>query len=136
MLFPYYFLDDKLDITKFSRPATHYIGTMREISFHLFLPHYKITVEIAGLDNSTAHIATVFFSDIRRDKDGSIVGREEAIFPLLDIRFKDNPDVGAIFTVLDNYRGSFTSSSAKETVDKLCNLIKLVFKLDHLKAFL
>ena len=135
MLFPYYFLDDKLDVTKFSKPATHYIGTMREISFHLFLRHYKMTVEIARLDNSTAHIATVFFSDIKRCEEGALT-HEEAIFPLLDSRFKESDIVKAIFTVMDNYRGSFTSSSSKETVDKLCNLLKFIFKVDHLKAFL
>lgn len=135
MLFSYYFTGDKIDVAKFRKQAAKYIVDMQEVSFHIFLPHYKMVLETATMPNSTAHILTAQISDLRRRKDGTIE-REEAIFPLLDNRFKENEEIKKIFTVLDNYRGSVSSKDVNETIDRLCRIIKLLYKLDHLKAFI
>ena len=134
MLFTYTF-GEKLDLTEFRKQAAHYLGNMREITYHIYLPHYKMVVEAATIDNSTAHIVTIYMTDIRRDHDGEII-KEENIYPLLDTRFKESKDIQAIFTLVYYYRGSFVSNSTKESADKLCQLIKLIHKLNHLKAFL
>ena len=134
MLFTYTF-GEKLDLTRFQKQAAHYMGSMNEINYHIYLPHYKMTVESAMVANSTAHIATVAIYDIKRDDDGEIK-RENAIFPLFDTRFKESKDIQAIFTVNDNYRGSFTSNNTRDTVEKICRVIKYLYKIDILKAFL
>lgn len=135
MLFSYYFLGDKLDLTKFHKQAAYYIGQMSEITYHFFLQNYKIVVEISRVDYSTEHVATVYFTNIFRDKDGDIE-QEDPIYPMKDNRFKENPDVQLIFTMPDEYRGSVISSSAIWTVEKLSNLLKLLYKIESLKAFI
>lgn len=134
MLFTYIF-NERLDLAGFRKQAAHYMGKMNEINYHLYLPHYKIMVESAMVANSTAHIATVSLLDIKQNKDGEIVS-ELAIFPLFDFRFKESEDIQAIFSVKDNYRGSFTSNSTQDTVEKICRVMNLVHKIDKLKAFL
>jgi len=138
MLFTYTF-GEKLDLTRFRKQAAHYMGNMNEINYDLYLPHYKIKIESSTVKtkatNSNAHIATISIFDIKRDDDGEIK-REEVIFPLLDSRFKESKDIQAVFLINDTYRGNFISNSTQDTVEKLCCVIKLVHKIDHLKAFL
>jgi len=134
MLFNYTF-GEKLDLTRFQRQAAHYIAHMPEVSFHCDLPHYRVVVEVSGIENSSKHLATIFISDIERDKDGEIVN-ENAVWPLLDTRFKESKDIQAVFTAQDEWRGIFESASANDTAEKISRIVKHVHKIDHLKAFL
>lgn len=134
MLFTYTF-GEKLDLEKFRRQAAHYIGKMREVSYNLYLPHYKVVLEISGLDNSKEQIITVMLLDLKRDSNGW-VHSGEAIYPLEDVRFKNNPDIQAVFTATNNFRGSFSVADPLDGVEKICRVVKLLHKLDHLKAFL
>lgn len=133
MLFRYDF-GEKLDLTKFHKQAMHYIGTMRELTYELVLPDYKIHVEIVTLDNSNCHAVSLQFSDIFRDSDKEITG-DKIVIPLIDTRFKESKIIQELFTI-DNYKAYFDSNSTLDTVDKLSKVIKLVHKINHLKCFL
>jgi hypothetical protein len=134
MLFSYTF-GEKLDLTRFRKQAIHYMGKMDEATYHLYLPHYKMTVESAKKSNSTAHIITITLSDIKRDSDKEITS-EWKVVPLLDTRFKDNFDIQNIFTMPPGYGGIFTTSNTEEAVEIICRVLKYIHKLNHLKAFL
>lgn len=134
MLFHYYFLGDKLDLTKFRKQAIHYMERLRQIQYGLFLPRYKVSVEIDGVDNSTEHMATITLADIVRDEDKNIINIL-TVYPLLDTRFKESKDIKSIFDI-NSYRGTFTSASVVHTVDKICSLIKYLYKIENLKVFL
>jgi hypothetical protein len=125
--------DEKLDLSKFRQHAIHYIGRMREITYHLSLKNHKILLEIAS-SNDLDHIITVTFFDLKRDVDGEII-QERVIIPMVDTRFKESNIIKELFPV-DNYRGTFESSKVKITVDKICELTKLIHKINYLKVFL
>jgi hypothetical protein len=125
---------EKLDLTKFKKQGAHYIGSMRELTYNFFLPEFKVVAEIITPDNSSGHLVTVYFFELVRAKDRTIEA-EKAVIPLIDTRFKEIKDIQSLFKI-DHYKANFDSNNAKDTVDKLCNLVRLVFKINSLKAFL
>jgi hypothetical protein len=133
MLFPIR-VGEKLDLSKFRKQATHYIDLMREITYHVYLPNYKVIVEIVLAEKTTKHLVTMWIVEIFLDQDKEIKN-EKVILPLNDMRFKENKDIQSIFE-MDNYKAYFNSSSAADTTDKICRIVKLVHKINHLKAFL
>lgn len=124
---------EKLDLSNFRKHAAHYIGKMRELTYHLVLPNYKILIEIASPDDQ-AHLVTLSFFDIKRDQDGEMLS-EHVIIPLVDTRFRETKIIKDIFPV-DHYRATFSSTNKIVTVERICQLTKLVHKINHLKAFL
>jgi hypothetical protein len=134
MLFTYYFLGDKLDLTKFRKQANHYISTMSEITFSLYLPDYKINAEIAVAGHSNSHCVSLWINDLIRDSENEIVN-SAIVVPLTDNRFMDIKMVQEIFPI-DNYKALLTSNSIVKTVEDICQLTKLVFKINSLKVFI
>jgi hypothetical protein len=134
MRYRYDFVGDKLDLPKFQKQAAYYIGHMREVNYEIFLKNYKLLVEIATPDNCTGHIVTLSMHDLKRDSDGDI-SSEKVIIPLIDTRFKESKIIKEFF-VIDNYKAHFESNNVSLTVDKISQLIKLLFKINSLKAFL
>jgi hypothetical protein len=129
-------IDQKLDLSKFRKQALNYLGRIRELNYHFYLPAYKIIVETATVDDSTAHHVTIYFSEIWRDQDKEIK-REQRIFPATDTRFAESKIVKTIWNpVVRSDIGYFISNSVAETTDKICQVVKLVFKINSLKAFL
>jgi hypothetical protein len=127
-------IGEKLDLTRFRKHASVYIGQMRELTYNLHLPDYKVVAEIVTPDNCNGHMVTLFFFDIEKDEDGNIVN-EKVVIPLTDTRFKEIKEIQNLFTI-DHYKTHFDSNSAINTVDKICRLVKLVHKINHLKVFL
>lgn len=134
MLFRYDF-GEKLDITKFNVQARHYIGQIRQIEYHLVLSHYKLVVNIDTPDGITSHLVTVKLSSLNRDKDNEIES-EQTIYPLADARFQDLKIFQEIWA--DRYRlvGGWASNSSATTVDKIIVLLKIVHKINNLRAFI
>jgi len=91
-------------------------------------------VEIARPDDSNGHMVTVYFYEIKRDSDGEITN-EKIIIPLIDTRFKELRDIQDVF-VIDHYKAHFDSNSAAMTIEKICKLLKVIHKINNLKAFL
>lgn len=134
MNFRYDFVGDKLDLTRYTKQAIAYIGAMREVDYTIYFKHYKMRVEIARMANSSAHLATVYFFDLIRDESGEITG-EKVIIPMIDTRFKESQSIKDLWG-LDHYKGHFESGSAVATVEKINKVIKLIYKIENLKAFL
>jgi hypothetical protein len=133
MLFRYEF-GDKLDLSVFRKQATAYISAFRELSYHLVFPDFRIEVEIVSPDDSNAHLATLHFSAIKKDADGNVI-EAHAIFPRSDLRFKEIKVINDTFP-LDHYKTTIESHNVSKTVDTMCQLAKIVHKINHLKAFL
>lgn len=133
MLFRYEF-SQKLDLSIFRKQAAHYISNFRELTYHLVLNDFRIEIEIATPDSTNAHLVSMHIADLVRDEDGEII-RATAVFPKSDLRFKEIPEIAEAFPI-DHYKASFESNSVSYTVDKICFIAKLLFKINNLKAFL
>ena len=133
MLFRYEF-GEKLDLHIFRKQANAYISNFRELSYHLVFPHYRIEVEIVSPDDSTAHLATIHFAEIKKDADGEIISAN-AIFPHSNSLFQDIKSITDMFP-MDHYKTTIESHSVAKTVDTICHLAKFVHRINNLKAFL
>jgi hypothetical protein len=132
MLFTYYFLSDTLDLDKFKKQANYYTATISEIAYHLYLPDYLITIEMVRNDNT--HGVSLWISEIVRNEEDEIEDNK-IIFPLNDNRLKDIKLIEEIFPI-DHYKANFTSNKISETIDKICGLTKLMFKINKFKTFI
>jgi hypothetical protein len=132
MLFRYDFTLP-LDLQRFKKQATHYIGQMREVSYDLFLPEYKLAVEIVGMDNSNSHRMSFWIFEIKRDEEGYII-KDNVIVPLLDDRFKEIKDVQELW-INHDYKAHIESNSVVKTVSQICSILKLISKINRLKVF-
>ena|SRR6266404_3603028 len=135
MLFRYD-LGQKPDLSKFRKQAMHYIGTMRELSYDLTIPDFRVRVNIATPDDANAHNVSIEIHDIHRDKASSneIIG-SKTVIPMIDTRFNEIKLIQEMFP-RDHYVASFVSNSAQETVNRICQLMKLVSKINGLRAFI
>jgi hypothetical protein len=127
-------IKEKLDLSKFRKQATHYLGQMRELSYHFYLPNYRVLVESVSLDDTTAHLVTLWIEEIKRDTDYEIL-TGKAVIPIIDTRFKESKIIQELFPN-DHYKSSFQSNNTSDTVNKICQVVKLVYKINNLKAFL
>jgi len=134
MQFRYDFVGDKLDLSRYTKQAVAYIGAMREVDYSIYFKHYKMRVEIARLANSSEHAVTVYFFEITRDDAGEITG-EKVIIPLIDTRFRESNIIKDLWKI-DHYKAHFDSSSSAITVERINQVIKLIYKIENLKAFL
>lgn len=129
-----YDFGEKLDLTRFKKQAPYYIGQMRELTYNCYLADYKVVAEISTPDGSTTHRVSYYFMELTRNPDGTIQD-QRAVLPRSDTRFREIKVIQSIFPI-DGYKAYFDSNSAQNTVDKLCDLITLVHKINHLKAFI
>lgn len=106
---------------------------MREVTYDLYTSHYKMRVEIVRPDKSTTHLVTIFIFELERDKDNELVS-EVIVIPLIDMRFKEFQEIKDTFQI-DNYKAHFDSNSVEMTVDKICRILKIIHKINNLKAF-
>ncbi|CAM6004246.1 unnamed protein product [Sphagnum balticum] len=123
-----------LDLTRFKRQAPNHIKTIAKLNFLFLLNEFKVVAEVETPAGSHGHSVTVYFFEVTRDKDFDITS-EKAIIPLVDTRFKELTGIKEIFTI-DHYKAHFDSSNAQETVDKLCNLLRIVHKINQLLIYL
>lgn len=133
MQFRYNF-GEKLDVSRFKKQAPHYISLAKPVEYDLYLPHYRLRVEVNTPEDSNGHDVLLSFSEITRDGDGEII-REHIISPANDSRFKEFREIKNIFTVSD-YKAAFNSNSSVDTVDKICSIIKILSKINNLTVFL
>ena len=134
MLFTYYFLAETLDLSKFRKQANHYTAVMREITYHLYLPDYMITAEIVRSDDDNSHGVSLWLSEIVRDEENEIENNQ-TIFPLNDNRFKDIKLIEDIFPI-DHYKAIFTTNRISTTIEEICELTKLMFKINKFRTFI
>lgn len=137
MKFRYDFVADKLDrsnMSRFKKQATHYIGTMRQLTYSIYFRTYVIDVDIVRPDDSNAHQVDITICDIIKNGEGEVV-RNRTITPSNDLRFKSFKVINDMFP--DNQdTASFESNSAEFTVKQIAELIKILYKINNLRVFL
>jgi len=135
MQFRYDLVADKLDLIRWQKQAKHYISKgMQRLTYHIYFKHYKIRANISTPSDSTAHLVELTLMETHRDKTFEIQAFLN-IQPTLDTRFKENKDIVQYFEP-GSVTGYFESNSAQHTVDQLSKIIKYVYKIENLKAFL
>ena len=137
MQFRYDFVADKLDLSRFQKQVIKQIDQIHQIDhiiYNLYVLGYKIRVDINSIKNSTAHMIEFIIMEIQRDNDGEIK-YYKVIKPTEDLRFKNITDLVKYFEPLSEF-GGFQSSSVERTSNMLCTLIKVIYKINNLKAFL
>ena len=133
MIFRYDF-GEKLDLSKFQKQATHYIGRMRQITYHIFVKDYNVVIDIVTPDDSNIHNVRMTLFEIKRDSENEIKN-VITIHPYKDLRFKELNSIMDIFPV-DSPEANFGGNKVVGTVEKLCAIIKIIHKINGLKAFL
>jgi len=129
-----YDFGEKLDLSLFKKQATRQIGMMRRSTYNIFVKDYKIVADISTPDDSTNHQVSLTLFEIKRDTDGEIK-TAYTIYPYQDTRFKELRDITNIFP-LDQHEAHFESNNVAKTVDELSSIIKIIHKINSLKAFL
>lgn len=129
-----YDLGDKLDLSRFKKRAPREIATMHRIIYEFYVQGYRISIDIGTPDDSTAHLVELAIMEIKRDGSKEIQSYI-AIQPNEDLRFREIPDVAKYFEPFSQ-TGHFRSSSVEDTVNILSKIIKVVYKINNLKAFL
>jgi hypothetical protein len=133
MLFRYDF-KSKLDLSRFTKQASHYIKSMPEISYQLCIFDYKINSDIKKISNEDLYDVRMSIFEIKRDKDGEIF-ESKTIYPMHDIRFQDMKDIVSLLPDENSCVANFQTNNPEQIVDKISRFIKMLNKLNNLKAF-
>lgn len=131
MLFRYDFLNT-LDLSRFQKQAGHYIKVMPEVTYHLVVFDYKLVADVRKT-NDESYLVSLQIFDLTRDSDNEII-ESKAIFPMNDPRFNEMKDFKHIFS-LDHATGDFIVDTNVMIVEKLTSMIKMLNKLNNMKAF-
>ncbi len=126
-----YDFSEKLDLSRFKKQAPHYIGTMREMVYWFYLPDYRIEVQITCTDNTTNYLVKICIDEIVREY---LSTKYYTIHPDSDIRFADIKIIQNTFTF--GPYAELTSNDVKQITNTICDIVKVVHKINGLKAFL
>ena len=134
MQFRYDFVGDKLDLSHFQIQAKRHLTKMRRLTYYFYVLGYKIQVNIDTPDDCTAHMVDFAIMELQRDNDGEI-----KVYSIIrvyeDLRFKEISDIVKYYEP-NAEQGHFESASVDKTVGILSTLIKVIYKINNLKAFL
>ena len=125
-----YDFGEKLDLTKFVKQAVFYIS-LYPTEYTIFTKDYKLVFKTfieEGVIFTKIHIF-----DIHRNTDNTISGYKSVFSD--DSRLESFKEITSLF-LINRYEAFFTSTSSKEVVDKLSLIIKVIHKINNLKAFL
>jgi hypothetical protein len=134
MQFRYDFVGGKLDLSRFIKQINRHLVQYDELNYSFYVLGYKIQANIYMVDGSTKHIIKFFIAELQRDNDGE-VNSYAAIRVTEDLRFKEFSDLIKYYSV-PSTSGEFESSSVDEIVNILSSFIKIIYKINNLKAFL
>ena len=129
-----YDFGEKLDLSKFAKQAEHYIACWYAISYHIYTQDFIIEASVRPNDSSKTHKVDFSLYELERDSDKSIINKK-LLFPLNDTRFSNIEIIIELFARY-NDQGQIFSDNVFDIIAKLCQLIKAVHKINHLKAFL
>lgn len=133
MLFRYDF-DNKLDLSRFTKQAVHYIKSMPEISYQLCVFNFKINSDITKISNKDLYDVNMSLFEIKRDEDGE-VSKSKTIYPMQDMRFQDMTDIVSLLPDEHSYVANFQTNNPEQIVAKISGIIKMLNRLNKLKAF-
>jgi hypothetical protein len=135
MQFRYDFVGDKLDLSRFKKQVTQNLIRYEEkLEYYFYVLGYKIQAYVARDDGSTNYIIDFAILELQRDCDGEVKSYSAIQVPN-DLRFKEFPDLIKHYTS-SAPQGYIVSNSVDEIVDTLSTLIKIIYKINNLKAFL
>lgn len=128
-----YDLGEKLDLSGFAKQAEHYIDCWYEIFYHIYTKDFLIEVHIRPKEFNRPHIIDFSVYKISRD-NSNCVTKKDLLFPLDDSRFSN---IDIIRELYSNYndQGQIISTNVFDIVAKLCYFIRVIHKINHLKAF-
>lgn len=132
MIFRYDF-GEKLDLSKFVKQASFYIKKYPDTEYHLFTKDFKILFSTEPFSGPNIFVRITVFSIIR-DSDGEISNLER-IFLIGDSRFESFNLIPTLFNPYMS-EATFQSDSIKDIISKVSELIKIIHKINYLKAFL
>jgi hypothetical protein len=134
MLFRYDF-DNKLDLSRFKKQSLHYIGCMPEVTYQLVVFDYNLTSHIKKIKSEQGinYLSTIQLFDLKRDSENEI-SESKVILPMNDPRFQEMKDFIEIFS-MDKATGEYISETPEHIVNKLSQFIKMLNKLNMMKAF-
>jgi hypothetical protein len=132
MIFRYDF-GDKLDLSKFRKQAEHYLSRMPNIQYDIFTKDYYISIVAKTEEDSRLQIIYISINDVSRDL-GEITYCK-AVVPTNDTRFQGFKDLVALYD--PGYTAAvITNYNSKDTTNILCDIIKIVHKINSLKVFI
>jgi hypothetical protein len=134
MQFRYDFVGDKLDLSRFIKQINRHLIQYDVIEYSFYVLAYKIQANIFLVEGTTKHAIKFFIAELQRDDDGE-VSSYTTISITEDLRFKEFPDLIKHYLTLSTV-GEFESSSVDEIINILSTLIKVIYKINNLKAFL
>lgn len=134
MQFRYDFIGDKLDLSLCKKQIKRHLIQYDVLEYSFYVLDYKIQANINRSDNSSKYIINFSIAELQRDNDGEI-NSYSFIKITEDLRFKEFPDLAKYYELFVTM-GSFESSSVDEIVNELSNFIKVIYKINNLKAFL
>lgn len=134
MQFRYDFVGDKLDLSRFKKQITQHLVIYPEITYSFYVLGYKIQANINLSDFSTNYVVEFVINELQRDQDGEIHSYY-AIKITEDLRFKEFPDLVKYYSP-SALNGGFDSNSTDEIANILSSFIKIIYKINNLKAFL
>jgi hypothetical protein len=124
-----------LDVSKFKVQAEHYISQINPLTYYLEIGNYELVVDVARIEDHSNHMAALEIFSLSKDADGEVLFKNK-LNPNSDTLFKEFKIIQEIFDNPNIKTGHFTSSSNKVSVEKIINLINILFKIEKLKVFL
>lgn len=134
MQFRYDFVGDKLDLSRLKKQINRHLIQYEVIEYSFYVLGYKIQANIYLVEGTTKHVIKFIIAELQRDNDGEVLSYA-AIRITEDLRFKEFPDIIKHYSIFSSV-GEFESNSIDEITNILSILIKIIYKINNLKAFL
>ena len=128
-----YDFGEKLDLSKLKKQAANYINISSKIEYQFYTKDFKIIFNIKP--DSGLILTTVSVYSLLRDADNEVLHYQNIYFHN-DSRFNSFPEIINLFGMYSMDSAQFISKSSEEIIDKMCMLIKVMHKINHLKVFL
>lgn len=134
MQFRYDFVGDKLDLSRVKKQINRHLIQYDVIEYSFYVLGYRIQVNIVRDELTTNFNIDFSIVELRRDAAGEI-NSHSAIRVTEDLRFKEFPDLTKYYFP-NAFKGDFESNSVDEITEILSSFIKIIYKINNLKAFL
>ncbi len=122
---------EKLDLTKFKNRLIYSNIDQKECLFNIFLKTFNINI-VFKIDQPYHKIEITIYR-LNRNKNDTI-SNLDVIIPEQNVMLKDIFLFKEIWKPTE-FLGQFKSLNINNTVDKVSNIIEILFKIDGLKVF-
>ena len=127
--------NDKIDYNKLKSQNVHHTKINVQLNTTVYLPNYRIIfMGTHPMDGSNSYTLSISFQDIRKDQNAVLI-KADNIFPMNDSRFKEMKLIKELF-LEHTHTAIYYSANLAEITNTIVELVKILHKIDHLKAFL